>query len=118
MFDVLPFPNLVGNDPAEQIEQMYSYLIQLKETLEFVLTDISADNLSAELRQMLKNLGADISTQKEEQDIVNQQIIKRTLTVDDVTSSAEFERAIIERIPVFTVNMETGCLDYEIPGGK
>ena len=117
MFDVLPFPNIVGRTPEEQIEQMNSYLIQLKETLEFVLMDISVDNLSDELRKTLEGLGANMESAKKEQDEVNQQIVKRALTVDDVTSSAAFERAIMEKMPVFKVNMETGCLEYDT-GGK
>lgn len=116
MFDILPFPNITGETPAEQLEQMNSYLIQLKEELEFILTSISVDNLSVDLRQQLASLGADVDTNKTEQEVVNQQIINRALTVDDVTSSSAFERAIIEKIPEFTVNVDTGYLEYEIEG--
>ena len=30
MYDILPFPNITGETPAEQLEQINSYLIQLK----------------------------------------------------------------------------------------
>lgn len=102
MFDILPFPNITGETPEEQLEQINSYLIQLKEELEFILTSISADNLSMDLRQQLASLGADMDTNKTEQEIVNQQIINRTLTVDDVLSSSGFENArkeITDQIP-------------------
>lgn len=64
MYDILPFPNITGETPAEQLEQINSYLIQLKEELEFILTGISADNLSEDLRRQLAALGADISTNR------------------------------------------------------
>ena len=96
MFDILPFPNITGETPAEQLEQMNSYLIQLKEELEFILTSISAENLSADLRQQLASLGADVDTNKTEQEVVNQQIINRALTVDDVVDSTAFKNALKE----------------------
>ena len=116
MYDILPFPNITGETPEAQLEQINSYLIQLKEELEFALTRISAENLSEDLRKQLASLGADINTNKTEQEVVTQQIINRALTVDDVTSSSAFEKAIIDKIPVFTVNIDTGYLDYEIKG--
>jgi hypothetical protein len=115
MYDILPFPNITGETPAEQLEQINSYLIQLKEELEFQFMSISVDNLSQDLRTQLANLGADINTNKTEQETVTQQLINRSLTVDDVTSSYAFKKAILDSVPVFTINFETGCLDYEIP---
>ena len=96
MYDILPFPNITGENPAEQLEQINSYLIQLKEELEFILTRISVDNLSEDLRRQLASLGADITTNKTEQEVVTQQIINRSLTVDDVVSSTAFENALKE----------------------
>ena len=114
MYDVLPFPNITGETPEESIEQIHSYLIQLKEELEFALSGISVNNLSEDLRKQLSSLGADISTNKTEQEVVTQQIINRALTVDDVISSSAFKSALAKNVPTFTVNMETGCLEYEI----
>lgn len=94
MFDILPFPNITGETQGEQLQQINNYLIQLKESLEFILTSISADNLSSEFRSQLASLGADINTNKTEQDVVNQQIINRSLTVDDVISSSGFTNII------------------------
>lgn len=130
MFDILPFPNITGETPAEQLEQMNSYLIQLKDTLEFILTSISADNLSADLRKQLESLGADIETNKTESEAVTEQIINRALTVDDVIRSSAFENAIpsfadaSDGIAIstgdkrqtlqITVDYETGCLNYKV----
>lgn len=134
MYDILPFPNITGENPAEQLEQINSYLIQLKEELEFILTRISVDNLSEDLRRQLASLGADITTNKTEQEVVTQQIINRSLTVDDVVSSAAFENAVNDAVPTFsdsndgiviesegskqvlkiTVDYETGYLNYTI----
>ena len=107
MYDILPFPNITGENPAEQLEQINSYLIQLKEELEFILTRISVDNLSEDLRRQLASLGADITTNKTEQEVVTQQIINRALTVDDVVSSTAFENAlkgVENKIPTDYVN--------------
>lgn len=134
MYDILPFPNITGENPAEQLEQINSYLIQLKEELEFILTRISVDNLSEDLRRQLASLGADITTNKTEQEVVTQQIINRSLTVDDVVSSTAFKNAVNEAVPTFsdsndgiviesegskqvlkiTVDYETGYLNYTI----
>lgn len=145
MYDILPFPNITGETPAEQLEQINSYLIQLKEELEFILTRISADNLSEDLRRQLAALGADISTNRTEQEVVTQQIINRALTVDDVISSTAFNNALNgikndipteylvtandsdegivfqtandgDKVLKITVDYETGYLNYTIQG--
>ena len=145
MYDILPFPHITGETSAEQLEQINSYLIQLKEELEFILTRISMDNLSEDLRRQLASLGADITTNKTEQEVVTQQIINRSLTVDDVVSSTAFENAlkdVKDKIPTeylvtandsdegivfqtandgdkvlkITVDYETGYLNYTIQG--
>lgn len=47
MYDILPFPpNITATDAKEQVSQLYNYLNQFKEALEFILTNISVDNLS------------------------------------------------------------------------
>lgn len=94
MFDILPFPNITGETPEEQLEQMNSYLIQLKEELEFILTRISVDNLSEDFRRQLASLGADISTNKTEQEVITQQIINRSISVDDVVDSTALENKL------------------------
>lgn len=94
MFDILPFPNITATDSKEQVGQINNYLIQLKETLEFVLTNISADNLSPELRNQLNSMSTEIKTTKEEQEDATQQIANKTITVSDVINSPLFKEAI------------------------
>lgn len=94
MYDILPFPNITATDTEEQVAQINNYLIQFKETLEFILTNISADNLSPELRQQLNSLGTEIKTSKETQEDVTQQLAHKTLTVSDVVNSQLFQNAI------------------------
>lgn len=94
MYDILPFPNITATETGEQVEQINNYLIQFKETLEFILTNISADNLSPDLRQQLNSLGTEIKTSKETQEDVTQQLAQKTLTVSDVVNSQLFKDAI------------------------
>ena len=94
MYDILPFPNITATETKEQVEQINNYLIQFKETLEFILTNISADNLSQELRNQLNSLGTEIKTSKEKQDDVTQQLAHKTLSVSDVVNSKLFKDAI------------------------
>ena len=94
MFDILPFPNINATDSKEQLGQINNYLIQLKETLEFILTNISVDNLSPELRQHLNGLSSEIKIAKEEQEDVTQRVSQSTLTVSDVINSPLFQASI------------------------
>ena len=68
MYDMLPFPPVASGDTKEQVTQLYNYLVQFKEGLEFILSNISTDNLSPELVNRLNELGADISKGKEERE--------------------------------------------------
>ena len=66
MIDLLPFPRLSSSTPEKQIEDLYEYLIQLKEELEFILGNISKENLSSDL---LKIIGG-TSKQSSDADII------------------------------------------------
>jgi hypothetical protein len=114
MYDMLPFPSVTGKTPEEQVAELTNYLIQFKETLEFILGNISIDNLSPELIQKLNDLGADIVTSTEEQTEQLSQIANKSLTVSDVINSEGFKASIQSEISKikFTVNMETGNLEY------
>lgn len=109
-FDMLPFPHITASKPEEQVSQINNYLIQLKETLEFILTSISYDNLSPELHAMLTELGADIKTRTEEQNDQIQQLASKNLTISDVINSAPFSSAldgVREEIPTeYLVSIE------------
>lgn len=110
MFDMLPFPDVSGNTPEEQIVNINNYLIQFKETLEFMLTNISTDNLSKDLVDKLNTLGADIEKTNEEKDDQLSQVVSQAVTVSDVINSPAFKMAL-ENI-VFSVNFATGELEY------
>lgn len=120
MFDILPFPNITGKTTEEQSWQINNYLSQLKEQLEFLLTDIGEENLSDDLRSTLNNLGADIKQKDEERNAQIQQVSNKTLTVSDVVNSASFKASITGEVEgqvsglTFSVDYETGNLLYEI----
>ena len=94
MYDMLPFPNITANTIEEQKAQINNYLIQFKETLEFILTNISAENLSPELVDKLNNLGAEIEKTTDETTEQIQQVSNRAITVWDVINSPAFESAL------------------------
>ena len=118
MYDILPFPNVVSQNPEEQIAQITNYLIQLKETLEFILTDISIDNLSPDLINRLNELGANIDKGEEERNEQMQEMANKTLTVSDVVNSPAFALAIENEVKAnsvkveFSVDFNTGNLEY------
>lgn len=114
MYDMLPFPSVTAKTPEEQVVELTNYLIQFKETLEFILGNISVDNLSPELVQKLNDLGADVVTSAEEQTEQLSQIASKSLTVSDVINSDSFKTSVQSQISniKFTVNMDTGNLEY------
>jgi hypothetical protein len=114
MYDMLPFPNLNATSIEELSFQTNNYLIQFKETLEFILTNIGPDNLSSDLVEMLNSLGAEVEKTIEETDEQFQQVAGKTITVADVINSPAFEEALNKETKVeFTVNFETGNLEYQ-----
>ena len=121
MYDMLPFPNINAKDTEEQVAQINNYLIQFKETLEFILSNISIDNLSQDLISKLNTMGADIQKSIEDRDDHLQQIsnIKSNngLTVSDVINSAAFGEALKKAGPTeYLVSAEQTQTSDE-PGG-
>ncbi len=117
MVDMLPFPRVSGGTPEEQIASLVAYLTQFKETLEFALMDISTDNLSADLVNMLNELGAGIEKSNAEREDEVAQISTNALTISDVCNSELFKDAIASETSKyisFNVNFETGHLEYNI----
>lgn len=114
MYDMLPFPSVTAKTPEEQVGELTNYLIQFKETLEFILANISVENLSQELIQKLNDLGADVEKNAEERDEQLSQIANKSLTVSDVINSEGFKTSVQSEISKikFTVNTETGNLEY------
>ena len=91
MYDMLPFPHITATNAEEQVAQINNYLIQFKETLEFILTNISADNLSPELVNKLNSLGAEIEKTQVDREEEIQQVTNKMITVSDVINSPAFQ---------------------------
>lgn len=94
MYDMLPFPNITATNTEEQVSQINNYLIQFKETLEFILTNISVDNLSQELIDKLNSLGSDIQKSAVQREEEIQQVSGKMLSVSDVINSSMFQSSI------------------------
>lgn len=99
MYDMLPFPNITATNIEELTFQTNNYLIQFKETLEFILTNIGTDNLSQDLMEKLNSLGAEVEKTIEETDDQFQQVAGNTITVADVINSVAFEEALEDATP-------------------
>ena len=56
MLDMLPFLMTTSPTTEGQVKEIIDYLAQFKEQLEFVLSNISERNLSASLKQKLKDM--------------------------------------------------------------
>ena len=110
MYDLLPFPQITATEPKEQVRQLTDYLFKFKEELEFILTGISVENLSQDLVDKLNSLGANIEKSNEDNAEQLQQI--RSVTVSDVINSEAFDVAVKSRMPSFSINFETGELEY------
>ena len=52
----LRLPNLTEGEPEAQLRQLRSYLYQLQEQLQYVLSNLDTENMSEELRTRLQNL--------------------------------------------------------------
>ena len=130
MYDMLPFPNTNGKTTEEQVAEINNYLIQFKESLEFILSNISAENLSQDLIERLNSLGADVEKSSEDLDEQLSQISSQSLTINDVINSPTFSSAVDTKVSSvvdtklssaidtkvskikFSVNFETGNLEY------
>ena len=107
MYDMLPFPNFIGKTTEEQVAQITNYLIQFKETLEFILTNISTDNLSQDLVNQLNTLGADIQKSVNDREEEIQQMSNKTLSVADVLNSSAFKAAVPQQYLVSATQIQT-----------
>jgi hypothetical protein len=114
MYEVLPFPNVKGSSLEEVKIGINDYLIQLTETLEFILGDIGFDNLSQEVKEKIPENQMSIGTTVIEDEF--QQVASKTLTVSDVINSELFKKAMTSELKKikFTINYETGNLEYQI----
>lgn len=112
MMDRLPFPHITATTPEGQVSQIREYLFQFKEELEFILMNLSEDNLSQGLVDKLNSLGADIEKNITDTEEQTQQLSNNMLTVSDVVNSPVFASAVKGMMPVFRVNFENGNLEY------
>ena len=113
MYDMLPFPNITAKTIEEQNAQINNYLIQFKENLEFILTNISTDNLSSALVDKLNSLGAEIEKTTEEATEQIQQMSNKAITVSDVINSQVFKAAVPQEYLVSAEQIQTS----QEPGG-
>lgn len=118
MYDMLPFPNITATTAEEQVSQINNYLIQFKETLEFILTNISVDNLSQELIDKLNSLGSDIKKSYEQREEEIQQVSGKMLSVSDVINSSIFQKDMEEREADIMENMVQSTEFQEIVEAK
>lgn len=96
MIDALPFPHITAKDTQEQIKQINDYLVYFKESLEFILMNISADNLSSDLVDKLNRFDSEIETLKIVEENVIQQVSNKTITALEVIESEEYKASIKE----------------------
>ena len=52
----LRLPNLTEGEPEAQLRQLRSYLYQMQEQLQYVLSNLDVENMSDEMRTKLQNL--------------------------------------------------------------
>ena len=112
MMDLLPFPHITATEPREQLIQLKDYLYQFKEDLEFILSNLNENNLSQGLIDKLNSIGVGID---KDDDDVNDQLMQMSsnITVSDIINSTAFKMALNKKIPTFSVNFETGQLEYK-----
>lgn len=94
MYDMLPFPSITATDTKEQVTQINNYLIQFKEVLEFILTNISEDNLSPDLVAKLNSFGAEIKKENTDRGEEIQQVSGKMITVSDVLNSPAYKASM------------------------
>lgn len=113
MMDLLPFPHITATEPKEQVSQIKDYLFYLKEELEFILSNLGENNLSQGLIDRLNSLGADIDKNDSVSNDHLWQIGSQIVTVSDVINSKAFDMALERKMPTFSINFETGELEYK-----
>ena len=96
MYDALPFPHITAKDTKEQIKQIIDYLLFFRETLEFILMNISADNLSSDLLNKLNRFDEEIESLKKLEETVIQQVSNKTITASEVIESEEYKASVKE----------------------
>ncbi len=104
MYDILPFPNITASDVQGQVEQINNYLIQFKEELEFVLTNLGEDNLAESLVQTINALSESAGKTTDEETL--QQVVQSGLRITDVINSNLFKGETIKNVKVNGILLE------------
>ena len=105
MLNLLPFPNINGNNDTEKIEQIIAYLMQLKEEVEYSLTHITLDDLTEEVKNKIESVNQNIKETESTQEEQIQQLLNSVLKVDDVLASNKFNdvlQELEERVNAYT----------------
>ncbi|MDD3369125.1 MAG: hypothetical protein PHP50_09610 [Lachnospiraceae bacterium] len=92
----LPHPQILATTTEDQVTQIYNYLIQLKEEIEFYLQNISSDNLSQNFVQQLVSMQDMIAATRT--DAMDAQAMAQSgrITIEDVIKSSLFKNVIDE----------------------
>ena len=92
MFDILPFPNITAKEPEERISQVIDYLLQFKEDLEFILTNLSTENLSPELQAKIASVrsSTEVFTEEQSEQLGQMKGSGGGISVSDVLTSPAF----------------------------
>ena len=117
MYDILPFPNITATDTEEQVKQINNYLIQFKEELEFILTNIGEENLSDNLVKLLHSLrdNTQVSAEDEALQQVAQNIPTEYIVRGEQTSTSEESGGM----NVFTFTNANGTTNtFEVRNGE
>lgn len=86
----LPFPPILNGEPEEQIQLIYNYLFQLKESMEFTIDNIGSDNLSTQLIGQIETIQSMIKSANESAEHAQSMAQKNGITVQDVVTSELF----------------------------
>ena len=115
MFDILPFPNITAKETDERVAQVIDYLLQFKEDLEFILTNLTSENLSPELQSKIASLKTSSELFTDEQsEQISQTAKKGGVTAVDILSSTEFIKYAEDATAY--VNRKVDDLDYIVSG--
>lgn len=89
MFDFLPFPNINGETEEKKIAQISTYLIQLKEAIEFAMRGMSDENKSV-ADSLAKALGMSNEVREDEVAQLGNKVIKADrITLEGIVTANE-----------------------------
>jgi DNA-binding FadR family transcriptional regulator len=90
----LPFLFTRGRNDSERLQEVIDYIHQLREELEGILMNLTADNLSSEIIKKIQDVGISTSINEKDKEEIYQ---------------------IVQNQKSLNVNFETGQLEYTVP---